>query len=500
MKSSSPSELSSLVIHFLVSRPSKMGVLVLCFLVLVSIVTAETLTNKEVLRTLDATTSMVKISTEIKVTGAKGEYVYMLPNAQAERVAFIGVKAKGTKSLLSVSAPEQENEEYTSYRIDIPSEANPTLKIVVVLTDYLQPFPAAIRQNDEQLVKLVDSHYYYSKYPTTSQKTTVKLASSNVESYTRKVPHSNRGSSISFGPYKDVEAGSWSPCTIHSQNHEPFAKLNSVQTDIEVSHWGSVSVEEVVELAHAGAELKGGFSRFDYQMRHQENSHGFNSLLGVLPGDAQEVFYRDQIGNISSSDMRVVDNDMELEIQPRFPLFGGWKTQFYIGYRVPTQSMLSVDSETGRFRLSFDFYTVFEDVWVEEMELKLVLPEGCHDINVELPNGVTSSWSRRYSYLDTRVTGGRPVLILRGKNLVSESESEVVVNYSFNSGRIFVEPSLLVAFFFCLFMLLTVVARMNAAERTAEKKAQLASTPKAAAGGAAAGGAAGGAAGSKKKK
>ncbi len=418
------------------------------------------LVNKEVIRTIDASTSILKVSTEIKITGKDKEYIYMIPNTQAEKLSFIGAKAKGLKTLLSVSAPEQVigTGNFTTYHIELPNESNPTIKIVAILTDYLQPFPAEIKQNDEQLVKLVDSHYFYSKYSTKSQKTSVKLASSNVESYTRKVPHSNRGALITFGPYLDIEPESWSECIVHSKNHEPFARLNTVQTDIEVSHWGSVSVEEVVELQHAGAILKGGFSRFDYQMRRQEGSHGFNSLLAVLPGQAHDIFYRDQIGNISSSDLRLIEGDMELEIQPRFPIFGGWKTQFYIGYKVPTESMLSIDTDTGRYRFVYDFYTSFEDVWVSDMEVKLVLPEGCHDVKVELPYAASESWTRRYTYLDSKLNGGRPVLILKGNNLVSELESEVVVTYSFTQSRMLVEPFMIIMFFLSIFIVFTIMA------------------------------------------
>lgn len=424
--------------------------------------------NKEVVRTIDATTSMLKISTELKVSSSgDAQYTYMLPNSQAERLAYIGVKAKGKKTLLSVSAPVEEYGNYTSYKVDLPAgEQSPTIKVVVVLTGLLEPFPAEIYQNEKQFVKLQDSHYYFSKYPTKTQKTSIKLASSNVESYTRKVPHTNRGSAIGLGPYTDVEAYSWSPCTVHSQNHEPFAKLSTVDVDMEVSHWGSISVEEVVELQHAGAKLKGGFSRFQYQMRQQENSHGFNTLLAVLPGQSSDIFYRDQIGNVSSSELRRIEEDMELEIQPRFPLFGGWKTQFYIGYKVPTESMLSIDADTGRYRLSFDFYTAFEDVWVEQMEMKVVLPEGCTDVKVELPAGVSSSWTRRFTYLDSQLNGGRPVLILRGNNLVSELASEVIVTYEFSATRMLVEPLMLVGSFLCVFLFFTFSSR----ESTKDKK------------------------------
>ena len=30
-----------------------------------------------------------------------------------------------------------------------------------------------------------------------------------------------------------------------------------------------------------------------------------------------------------------------------------------------------VNSDTGRYNLKFDFFTIFEDVWVEDMEIKV---------------------------------------------------------------------------------------------------------------------------------
>ncbi len=417
--------------------------------------------NKEVLRTIDASSAIVRISTEIKITGANKEYIYVIPTEEAKYVAYIGAKAKGMKEQMIISAPESKNANYTSYRIKM-DDANPTIKVVTVLTDYLEPYPKEIAQNDKQLMKLVNSHYYYSIYPTTAQKTVVKLASSNIETYTRKVPHTSRGAMISFGPYNDIEPESYSRCVVHYENHAPFARFNSVQTDIEVSHWGSVSVEEVIELEHAGAKLKGGFSRFDYQVRRADDGHSFRSLIATLPREANSIFYRDQIGNISSSELKQVEGVTELEIQPRYPMFGGWKSQFYVGYRVPSESMLLVNHNTGRYQLKFDFYTIFEEVWVGDMEVKLVLPEGCYDIKVDAPSSTSIEWTRRYTYLDSKLNGGRPVLILRGKNLVAELDSEVVVTYSFNKTRILIEPLMLCASFFAVFCICSFVSRTAA--------------------------------------
>lgn len=60
----------------------------------------------------------------------------------------------------------------------------------------------------------------------------------------------------------------------------------------------------------------------------------------LLPASARDVYYRDEIGNISTSNLREMDDQMELELRPRFPLFGGWKTHYYIGYNVPSYQYL----------------------------------------------------------------------------------------------------------------------------------------------------------------
>jgi oligosaccharyltransferase complex subunit alpha (ribophorin I) len=74
-----------------------------------------------------------------------------------------------------------------------------------VFTSLLEPFPTSIGQNDNQLVLLKDSHYIMSPYQTENQKTTIKLASNSVESYSKLSPVSLKGSSIVYGPYKNVQ-------------------------------------------------------------------------------------------------------------------------------------------------------------------------------------------------------------------------------------------------------------------------------------------------------
>ena len=49
--------------------------------------------------------------------------------------------------------------------------------------------------------------------------------------------------------------------------------------------------------------------------------------------EASDVYYRDLIGNISTSNLRADYSVGEsvLELQPRFPMFGGWRNHYTIG-------------------------------------------------------------------------------------------------------------------------------------------------------------------------
>jgi oligosaccharyltransferase complex subunit alpha (ribophorin I) len=85
------------------------------------------------------------------------------------------------------------------------SEPSPTLKVVGVFTSLLEPYPAEITQLENQFVRIKDSHYFYSPYKTETQRTTIKLASSTVESFTKLSPFSNKGSNLVFGPYKEIQ-------------------------------------------------------------------------------------------------------------------------------------------------------------------------------------------------------------------------------------------------------------------------------------------------------
>lgn len=59
----------------------------------------------------------------------------------------------------------------------------------------------------------------------------------------------------------------------------------------------------------------------------------------------------------------------QLEIEPRFPIFGGWKTTFTIGYGLPLQDFL-FESDGGKRVLNITFGCPIGEVLVEKHIVK----------------------------------------------------------------------------------------------------------------------------------
>lgn len=78
------------------------------------------------------------------------------------------------------------------------------LQVETVLSHVLRPFPLHITQAERQLVVFQANHYLYSPYPTTTQTTRVRLASKNVESYTKLGNPTKSDENIEYGPFHDV--------------------------------------------------------------------------------------------------------------------------------------------------------------------------------------------------------------------------------------------------------------------------------------------------------
>ena len=306
------------------------------------------------------------------------------------------------------------------YRIELkkalsPSEST-TVEVDIVLAKALQMYPKEIVQKERQLVLFSGNHYVFLPYKCKSQTTKVTLPSATVESYSKLKPVSMSESTITYGPFSNVEAYSVDAMSVHYENNNPFLVVSKLERVLEISMWGNIAVEETVDVRHNGAVLKGSFSRYEFQ-RENSGVSAVKSFKTFLPASANGVYYRDDIGNISTSAMRVLDDAVELDLRPRFPLFGGWKTHYVLGYNVPSYEYLF--NKGDDFVLNMRLLDhVFDEMLVEEFTVKIILPEGSKVGRFEAPFPTKRlPDTLHYTYLDIQ---GRPVVTIEGVNDLTE--------------------------------------------------------------------------------
>lgn len=63
--------------------------------------------------------------------------------------------------------------------------------------------------------------------------------------------------------------------------------------------------------------MKGSFSRYDFQRNPNSGLNAVKSYTTLLPAAARDVYYRDEIGNISTSNAREEEDFVSLELRPR---------------------------------------------------------------------------------------------------------------------------------------------------------------------------------------
>uniref|UniRef100_A0A4W3JWC4 Dolichyl-diphosphooligosaccharide--protein glycosyltransferase subunit 1 n=1 Tax=Callorhinchus milii TaxID=7868 RepID=A0A4W3JWC4_CALMI len=432
------------------------------FLAAVRSADGSSLVNDDVRRTIDLGTHLAKISTDVTLSNsghsAAASFLLAVQPGLESHLAYLGVTVSRSMCILTISVVYSGK--FFTARFGSPLGAGAKIKLTLEMTftHVLQPFPTHITQAEKQFVVFEDNHYFYSPYPTQSQTTRVRLASKNVESYTKLGSPSKSEDSIEYGPYKDVAPYSQDMLRVHFENNSPFLSIVSMTRLIEVSHWGNIAVEETIDLKHSGAVLKGPFSRYDYQRQPDSGISSVKSFKTILPAAAQDVYYRDEIGNISTSHLVVLDDSVEMEVRPRFPLFGGWKTHYVVGYNLPSYEYLYNLGDQYALKMRFVDH-VFDDQVIDSLTVKLILPEGAKNIHVDTPYDIDRKPNElHYTYLDTF---GRPVIIAHKSNLVEQHIQDVVVHYNFNKILMLQEPLLVVAAFYILFFTVIMYVRLD---------------------------------------
>jgi len=428
------------------------------------------LTIKSLERSIDMTTQLVKLSHKVtlenKGSSPTKTFLFSLLPSLRPKVAHFGATVGASEKTYlrhsEVKVASQPDVKFWEVELKSPLAGGSTVvvNVDVVLGSALEMYPASISQKEKQLVRFTGNLYAYLAYPVTSQTTTVILASNNLESYTKTKPVSLQDTTITYGPYRERAAFSSSELVIHGENNSPQLVVTNLVRTVELSMWGNIAIEETVDVAHKGAALRGSFSRYEFQ-RENSGVSSVKNFKTLLPASAKNVYYRDDIGNISTSHMKVMDDAVELDLRPRFPLFGGWKTHYVIGYNVPSYEYLfySGSKHVLNMRLLDHLY---DDMLVEQLEVRVILPEGVSSVRLATPFPVKRGEdSKHFTYLDIQ---GRTVVNIFSKpgQLLTESHiQDFQVEFDYPHSSMIMEPLILVAAFMLLYLLAIIYVRLD---------------------------------------
>jgi oligosaccharyltransferase complex subunit alpha (ribophorin I) len=405
-----------------------------------------------------------KITLENTGKGAVKSFLFSIDPIFKNNVAFIAATVGSSKKtyLRSSDTKVQGHLDKPFWKIEmkdaIAAGGSDSVEVELTLSHALEMFPAVITQREKQFVRFTGNVYVYLPYTTLSQSTQVNVASASLESYTKLKPVSQNDNSISYGPYANIDPFSSSELVVHSENNNPMLVVSKLQRVIEISMWGNIAVEETIDVRHDGAALKGSFSRYEFQ-RENSGVSSVKNFKSLLPAAASNVYYRDDIGNISTSHMKVMDDAVELDLRPRFPLFGGWKTHYVIGYNVPSYEYIFYKGDNHVLNMRLIDH-IFDDMLVENAEIKVILPEGTFNHELATPYPVKREGDSIHStYLDTT---GRPVITISNKGVLVENHIQnFQLQFRFAHSKMLLEPLLLVTAFLLFFLLSIIYVRLD---------------------------------------
>ncbi|CRK16928.1 hypothetical protein BN1723_011158, partial [Verticillium longisporum] len=107
-------------------------------------------------------------------------------------------------------------------------------------------------------------------------------------------------------------------------------------------------------------------------------SFALKELRFPLKAGSEQPYYTDVIGNVSTSKFRSSKREALLEAKPRYPIFGGWRYPFTVGWNSDAKNFLR-NVAGGGYVLNVPFLEgpkQPEGVEYGQINVRILLPEG----------------------------------------------------------------------------------------------------------------------------
>lgn len=164
------------------------------------------------------------------------------------------------------------------------------------------------------------------------------------------------------------------------------------------------------------------------------------AISAKFPWYIQNLYFHDFIGNISTTNALREEEHVKVTYSPRFPICGGWKTDWNQGYNVPSKYHLRLeDSNEKLYKLEIPFVYNYDVLLAEDYTFEVILPYGASDIQFELPFEVDKSeHGTVYLTLDFF---GTPMLTIKKRDVFAMLHNKnIVVKYRFDETFILMKP------------------------------------------------------------
>ena len=415
-------------------------------------------TIEEVKREINLKQSIITIENQLRIKKISYEdtFHYVVPKNNSNSLIRITAQTiKGKKLEIQKVSDDQF---YDHYEIVLQGSEE-----IIVKEDYFEKLlfkPKNIYIKEDQLELFIDTVNLVSPYLVKSTTTKVILPSEKTKLIKYTKANSNQsGEKIIYSLTEEIPPFVTKKLYIHYLNNKPLMVFNYAVKTFQVSHWGNIAVTEEYQIENIGATLIGEFGRIDYDEGITGGKNAMKKIRAKLPLRAWGLWYRDEIGNVSTSNARRDMNDVDLELTPRFPILGGWKSNYDIGYNLPTKFHVKTNNK-GNYMVNLTFGMPYQNMLARNYTVKIILPETADNIKVNLPieTPYQVEYDKEYGCLDLF---GRKSIIIRLNNMYDVYNTNIFISYDYQWIMLFVKPVILIFYFMILFTISIIYSRAN---------------------------------------
>lgn len=432
-------------------------------------------TNLKAERTINLKNKIIQVTNKVIIKSARIDpiysYRYILTKNASNSLIHLSVemtsesnKDERVEDLKIIKVAEDSDFIYYDITFKKFPMNNEEERILTVKEDYferLQFYPKKIHLREDQYALYTDTLNYLSAYPTNKQDITVILPNEKTSLVKYTMTKSNKSKDkVTYSFTNIFPAFKIEPLYYHYEYNEPFTVMNYAHKHYQISHWGNIAVSEDYQIENIGATLDGEFGRVDYDdYGRQGGKSALKYLVAKLPIRSWGLWYRDEIGNVSTSNAIREWDDVKLVLYPRFPILGGWKSNFDIGYNLPSKFHIKTNDQ-GNYLVNLTFGMPYPDILAKNYTVTVNLPEGAEVTKVDLPvdGKYEISYEKEYGCLDLL---GRKSVVIKMNNVYDIHKVHFQIYYNYSSWALASKPLILIVYFFVIFASLIVYFRAN---------------------------------------